>query len=65
MKEDAGRSPRGERGLKHLEVAQCGAVSRRSPRGERGLKLYLQRFIHHDEGSLPTRGAWIETKFTL
>ena len=38
---------------------------RRSPRGERGLKPF--QFVRHDRagGSLPARGAWIETRKDL
>ena len=33
---------------------------RRSPHGERGLKSLCYRRCERFEGSLPTRGAWIE-----
>ena len=37
--EVAGRSPRGERGLKYQQQVQHLCNQRRSPRGERGLKF--------------------------
>ena len=39
-------------------------VSGRSPHGERGLKLRHRRHLHSFDGSLPTRGAWIEIVVT-
>ena len=33
---------------------------RRSPRGERGLKLAKKEPLDNSNGSLPSRGAWIE-----
>ena len=57
-----GRSPHGERGLKHTAYINAGVYSRRSPHGERGLKLgNTKKSSCVLSLSLPSRGAWIET----
>ena len=57
----AGRSPQGERGLK-LNLRDKEAYNAgRSPQGERGLKLHVVYAVSQTRGSLPARGAWVET----
>ena len=57
-----GRSPCGERGLKSVSPAQSTRWNSRSPCGERGLKSCARQSVHHRQGSLPVRGAWIEIR---
>ena len=56
-----GRSPQGERGLKQGRGARLIWNGSRSPQGERGLKLGKHRGNRRWVGSLPARGAWVET----
>ena len=60
MPSAVGRSPRGERGLKSALAHRPEAGIGRSPRGERGLKSAVVHSRYRQEGSLPSRGAWIE-----
>ena len=55
------RSPHGERVLKRLQQAQDFIASCRSPHGERVLKLGRWRSPACMWGSLPARGACVET----
>jgi len=56
------RSPCGERGLKlHCDKNPIVCLVGRSPCGERGLKPVAESSILNSLGSLPMRGAWIET----
>ncbi len=56
-----GRSPQGERGLKVAKKLAAKRVSCRSPQGERGLKGYWHEDSGWKTGSLPARGARIES----
>jgi len=49
--------------LKQHVVRQVGGVDRRSPRGGRGLKQHVEQQLADLFGSLPARGAWIETPY--
>ena len=61
-----GRSPQGERGLKRFYVCRrLRPPCCRSPQGERGLKLEEVGHIAADAGSLPARGAWVETAMLI
>ena len=40
----------------------CLADRGRSPQGERGLKRIIGQYVVSDDGSLPARGAWVETQ---
>ena len=61
----AGRSPRGERGLKLTYAQLQSLLGSRSPRGERGLKQIPLIVLDKFGMSLPARGAWIETCFVV
>ena len=59
---ETGRSLHGERGLKHdHKCDQTGSGPGRSLHGERGLKRVRGPGQSNRQGSLPSRGAWIET----
>ena len=54
------RSPHGERGLKSRYSTMGRWPNCRSPHGERGLKSLWATLPGQAQGSLPSRGAWIE-----
>ena len=55
------RSPHGGRGLKRPFDVSIVPLGSRSPHGGRGLKQSVESAARTLSGSLPTRGAWIET----
>jgi len=59
------RSPLGGRGLKRRCSEWTQSFPRRSPLGGRGLKLEHRPGLHNTVESLPSRGAWIETKISV
>ena len=63
---DTGRSLRRERGLKRRALERLSAEElRRSLRRERGLKRRHRRLLSKFHMSLPSQGAWIETRWLM
>ena len=50
--------------MKHLDERRCASPGCRSPQGERGLKRGASLELILLRGSLPARGAWVETVLT-